>query len=271
MKQWIMTICMTVTLAGGAAAQTVYVPVAANTAGVAGTSWHSDLQVKAGSDEGASFAVELLKSRENNSDPLRAEFNVSAGQSARLRDVVAEVFGFTGNGALRVTATSGSILVTSRTFNDDPRGSYGQYVPAIAADDAASYGSRLSLLQLSRSPTTSAGFRTNLGVLNLTGERLAVTVNLFDANGVLLGTVDRELKKFEHRQLNDIFATVGATDVDDGYAMVHTTTKGGRFIAYASVVDNRSGDAIFIPGQVDEPSEAEQERLVVFEIFTRAT
>ena len=34
---------------------------------------------------------------------------------------------------------------------------------------------------------------------------------------------------------------------------------------------NRSGDAIFIPGQTDELPEDEQEKMVVFEIFTRDT
>ncbi|MEW6338599.1 MAG: hypothetical protein ACOY3Y_04220 [Acidobacteriota bacterium] len=39
-------------------------------------------------------------------------------------------------------------------------------------------------------------------------------------------------------------------DVSDGYAVLRTPTPGGRFYAYASVVDNRSGDPIYVPAQV---------------------
>jgi hypothetical protein len=37
--------------------------------------------------------------------------------------------------------------------------------------------------------------------------------------------------------------------VTDGYALVQTLTPGARFFAYASVVDNRSGDPVFIAAQ----------------------
>jgi hypothetical protein len=68
--------------------------------------------------------------------------------------------------------------------------------------------------------------------------------------------------------VTDIFALVTDQDVADGYALVRTRSSGGRFFAYASVVDNRSGDAVFIPAQEEGPTQA-QERLVVFEAFMR--
>jgi hypothetical protein len=42
---------------------------------------------------------------------------------------------------------------------------------------------------------------------------------------------------------------VTSTDVPDGFAVLRTTTPGGAFLAFASVVDNRSGDPIFIPAR----------------------
>jgi len=270
-KNWIVTSLVVLAVVVTASAQSLYVPASANADGAAGTQWHTDLQVKAGGGESATVSVELLKVGENNSSPLSADFNIAPGQSMRLRDVVADVFGFSGTGALRVTATDGTILVTSRTFNDDPEGTYGQYVPAISDDDATPFGSTASLLQLSRSPNTSEGFRTNIGFVNVTGEPINVEVDLFDADGSPFGTVERRLKRYGYWQLNDVFASVNATDVADGYAMARTISEGGSFITYASIVDNRSGDAIFIPGQVDDPPVEEQEKLIVFEILTRDT
>jgi len=270
-KNWIVTSLVVLAVVGVASAESLYVPASANAEGAAGTQWHTDLQVKAGGGESATATVELLKRGENNFSPLSAEFNIAPGQSLRLIDVVADVFGFSGTGALRVTATDGAILVTSRTFNDDPGGTYGQYVPAISDDEATPFGSTVSLLQLSRSSETSDGFRANIGFVNVTSEPIYVEVDLFDADGSPFGTVERRLKRYGYFQFNDIFSMVDAVEVADGYAMVRTTSEGGRFISYASIVDNRSGDAIFIPGQIDDPPVEEQEKLIVFEILTRDT
>jgi hypothetical protein len=50
-----------------------------------------------------------------------------------------------------------------------------------------------------------------------------------------------------HGQIDRIFQQVTGSDVSDGYIVVSTTTPGGRFFAYASVVDNASGDPVYIP------------------------
>jgi hypothetical protein len=270
-KHRILTLFVLIAVSGSASAQTLYVPASANAEGAEGTRWQTDLQVKAGGVDGATFTVELLQEREDNSDPLSAEFTVAAGQSLRLRALIADVFEFTGSAALRATATRGSILVTSRTFNDDPGGTYGQNVPAFDEDEATAYGTTATLLQLSRSSTLESGFRTNIGFVNVTHQAITLAVELYDAQGTLLGSVNRRLQPYGYRQINDVFAAVDAADVADGYAKVTTTTEAGRFIAYASVVDNRSGDAVFIAGQADDLPTIEQKRLVVFEGFYRDT
>jgi hypothetical protein len=39
--------------------------------------------------------------------------------------------------------------------------------------------------------------------------------------------------------------------ITNGFALVSTTTPKGAFLAYASVVDNRSGDPVYIPAWVE--------------------
>ena len=66
---------------------------------------------------------------------------------------------------------------------------------------------------------------------------------------MLLGTRTYTLRAYESIQRTDVLAELGTSDVSDAYAVLRTTTSGGRFLAYASVVDNRSGDPIYIPAR----------------------
>jgi hypothetical protein len=252
-----------------ATAQTLYVPAAANAEGANQTQWRTDLQVKAQGGEAAAFTLELLESRTNNSDPMSLEYSVAAGESKRLGNVLEAAFGYSGTAALRITATEGRITATSRTYNDDPAGTYGQTVPAVEVENGVGVEGQSTLILLSRSPDPSIGFRTNLGLVNLTDSTIAIEIDVFNADGTAIGTLFKNLKPFEHRQFNDVFDMVGAGDVADGYAVVRTSTEDGSFLAYASVVDNGSGDAVFILGSVDLIPAPAAERLVVLESFMR--
>ncbi len=258
--------------AAGAMAQTLYVPAAAHIEGVNHTRWRTDLQVKAHGGEAATFVVELLQRDADNTEPLAIERNLGPGESLRMTDILETGFGLTGAGALRIRATSGRILVSSRTYNDDPDGSYGQAVPSVAEDQATGSPHHVALIQLSRSPDLETGFRTNIGLVNVSGVPITIEIGLYLADGTFIGSLTADLLPFGFHQVNDIFHLAGEDAVADGYAIVGTGTEGGRFIAYASVVDNRSGDAVFLLGQPDvvapEPPPA-QERLVVFESFVR--
>lgn len=256
-------------LAATGQAQTVTIPAAANVEGVNQTRWRTDLQLKAEGGEPATVLIELLETGADNTAPAFVERTLGGDESLRLGNVLADDFGFIGTAALRLTPTTGGVLATSRTYNDAAAGTYGQTVPAVADDDGFGEGDEATLIMLSRSPDPSSGFRTNVGVVNLVGTTISVQIDLYDAGGTGLGGVSRNLAPFSHRQVNDVFAAAGATDVADGYAVVRTTTAGGRFVAYASVVDNGSGDAVFILGGRDTPSIPLEPRLVVFEALMR--
>jgi hypothetical protein len=247
-------------------AQELYVPAAAHNSGAGGTVWRTDLEVKARGGEPASFTVELFEERTANDDPLAATFSLEPGASLRLVDVVDAVFGFNGSGALRVTAVEGAILATSRTYNTNPNGTYGQYIPGLDAATAAEHGHDYALVQLS----SSEAYRTTVGVVNTTGASVTLEFDLFTAAADSLGSVPLTLRPYEMRQIPAIFTLVTSEEIEDGYAIVRTSTESGRFFAYASVVDNLSGDAIFIPAQLDDPPPAPPEaRFVVFEAFMR--
>lgn len=258
--------CLGVLMASLASAQQLYVPAAAHTSGAAGTVWRTDLEVKAKGGAGASIEIALLEERTDNSEPAQADFSLEPGQSLRFPDVVDGVFGLDGSAALRITATDGSIMATSRTYNSDPNGTYGQFIPAFDSTSAAEAGFDYTLMQL----TSSQSFRTNVGFVNTTAERLSVEVDLYTAAGEWIGPFEAMLRPYEMRQVFDIFGLVTDEDVEAGYAVVRTRDDGGRFFAYASVVDNLSGDAVYIPAQLEGPTEAPADpRVVVFEAFMR--
>jgi hypothetical protein len=248
----------------------LYIPVAAHSSGVGETEWRSDLEVKARGTDPATFTIELLQQDQDNTSPLLATYTVAAGQSIRFEDLLETVFGYTGNAALRLTPTSGRFLANSRTYNDDPNGTYGQYIPALPADTALTEGVSGALIHLASSSAPATGYRANVGLLNVTAASISLELDLYTGNGELLGTVAVTLLPYELRQMTDIYRQVTDDNVADGYILIRLLTPDGRYFAYASVVDNRSGDAIFIPAEEDdEPIVEEEDRFVVFEAFMR--
>jgi len=75
-------------------------------------------------------------------------------------------------------------------------------------------------------------------------------VELFEANGEFLGRVTVDLGPFEYTQIDKIFTKVTANAIDHGYAVIRSDSEGASFLAYASVIDNRSSDPIYIPARV---------------------
>lgn len=137
-------------------------------------------------------------------------------------------------------------MVGSRTYNNSPDGTFGQFVPGVPESEAVDGGS-VRLVQLSRSASLTSGFRTNIGFTNMDATKIRVTVELYDGSGTLLGTTEANVKPYGQNQITDIFGKVTNGDVANGYAIVSSNDPGARFMTYASVVDNRSGDPIYIP------------------------
>lgn len=224
-----------------------YILTAAHLAGFAGTLWRTDLEVHNPGTLDATYIIELLVRNQANPSPPRATFTLSEGRSATYNDVLQSVFNFSGAAALRITPISGDILLASRTYNQTPSGTYGQFVPAHAITQAITSGRSARLIQLSHDPSLQTGFRTNLGFVSATVVPIDVEIRFATAIGLHLGTYTFQLKPYEFKQFDKAYELVSNTVVNGGYVTVRTTTVGGVFFAYASVVDNRTGDPVFVP------------------------
>ncbi len=223
---------------------TLFVPAAANVPGLAGTHWRTDLELRAVGPGEAVVAVALLERGRENPAPREVRLTVPASSSVRLGDVLGSLFGFEGAGALRIAPLAGRVLVASRTYTGEPgEGTHGQFVPAVPASEAATPARQAALLLLSGPPA----YRTNIGLVNATRVPVEVAVTLREPGGGAAATVRRSLGPLEAVQIGRILETAGATGASG--ADVSVTGDGGAVLAWASVVDGRTGDAVFVPAR----------------------
>jgi hypothetical protein len=236
-----------VAMDGGGAAEPVYIPAAAHVAGAAGTNWRTDLELHNPGASAAHYEIALLRRNRANPDPAVETFQVAAGHSLRLDDVLSAVFGFDGGAALRITPISGRVLATSRTYNLTDDGTYGQFIGGTPESTALSDQRAGALIELSHHLSPNSGYRTNIGFVNLANSAIEVRADLHRADGTLLGIESYVLQPHMHRQIDRVFGDVTSTEVPDGWIVVSTTDPDGRFFAYASVVDNSTGDPVCVP------------------------
>jgi PKD repeat protein len=172
---------------------------------------------------------------------------LAGGATVEWVDVVVDLFELPPSestfGAVHLAA-DGPILVTSRTYNQAPEGTYGQYLPALDESQTIGLGDTGYLLQLK----SNDFFRTNVGFANLGASTCDVRVQLYDEDGDPVGTAyEVTVEPGQWKPVNDIFAKASAGSHDLAYATVEVLSSGGQVWAYASVVDDITGDATTIP------------------------
>lgn len=213
----------------------------AHTGGAHGSQWRSKVAVLNTADAPNQARLRYL----HGSSTVEVTVQLGPGELRTWDDVVADLFGVAGDssGAIQVRADE-PVLVAARTFNASAEGTFGQFMPAIEAADAMTFGQigRLSLL------SGTADFRTNVGLLNLGDDPVRVRITLHDASGAVLGSREPQIPAGRWRQLNDVLgAAAGAGEVPNGYATVELLTEGGSVWGYASVIDNSTGDPTTVP------------------------
>ncbi len=225
----------------------MFVPAAAHVSGAAGTNWRTDVEIYNIGQQTAQYRIALLRKNQNNSNPVTVGFNLFSGQSVRYDDILQSIFNFDGSASLWITVQSGEVIVSSRTYNETPDGTYGQYIGGALEAQAIQQGQDGRIIQLTHNRASNQGFRTNVGFLNCTSLDISVRAELYSWDGSLIGTKNYGLGPYMYTQIDRIFEQVTQSDVSDGYVIVETLTPGGKLFAYASVVDNRTGDPIYIP------------------------
>ncbi|MEN8163938.1 MAG: peptide-N-glycosidase F-related protein [Acidobacteriota bacterium] len=239
------------------------IPAAASVRGNQGSDWHTDVVIHNRSPDSVTVTLELLGPSPSGPTGVVLPESLGPGQTLVLTDTVATLFPEHSIGALVVTTrdTSGigvPVVVTSRTWTQGPApsGTYGQGIPAVAWEEDYS----LSGLEKILTPLeTSEAFRTNIGLVNLSTLVPGVfAIDILDAAGETLATHWLELPGERWIQLNNLpdFLGLQGSDMTATVRLVnwHNDSPWAppgfnpapEWIAYGSMVDNRTNDPTFI-------------------------
>ncbi len=229
-------------------AQSIMIPVVAKIGGFEGTNWVSDVRVYNPGAEIVSLDLELRPEHGTGGNTEVRSVLLDPGRVLALDDVVGSLFGLTRSvGSLRIAVKGGPapLLVTSRTYNLTPNGTYGQFIPSMSTGFGP--GSSAAVAHLA----STAEFRTNIGVCEVGGGSVTVRYALKDGDGVTEGVGSVSLGPYEMIQVNGLSAALGTAGGANLRVDFFHDGGDGRFVAYGSVVDNspEGGDAIFVPAQ----------------------
>lgn len=220
------------------------VPAGAHSPGGYGSFWKTDLSICNFSNSKQNFNIALLKAGQNNSNPQSFEISLEKNNCSGFDDIFWNKFSYEGAGALKISSTGGQVQIESRTYNDDPQGTYGQYIP---------YFKKENLLKTSETGYISFlkrdnHFRTNIGFSSLSSNSISIKLEIYSSSGTKIGEKFIEILPFGFIQLNDVLGEF-SQNLSYGFATVSSSSSDASYTAYASVVDNKSNDPIFIPAK----------------------
>lgn len=226
---------------GPTGSQTYFIPAVARASGANNTFFQTDMKVFNGGSAAASVEAFLLDTTDN-ATAYKGTFSVPAGQSIAVNDAVSAVFSLPQGVGGMVLFSNQPLQVTSTTYTTnnicpDKGGTLGQYIPGASASEG---GTRLRVYNL----VQNSQFRTNLGVLNTKPTPASVTITIRNGNGAVLGQQQVTLGTYGWRQFNRIIEPMGGSS--NAYAEI---TSDSAVLAYASVVDNFTGDPYYVPGR----------------------
>jgi hypothetical protein len=249
------------------------IPAVAHADGI-NSKFQSDIRVTNTAPQVQKYQITFTPSGDAGSKAgQQASVSIDPGATLALDDILNTWFG-AGTGAqgtigmleirpLTTTSSTTSVapatgipsintFASSRTYNTTANGTLGQFIPAIpfaqfiGALNSSGKTSVLTLQQIAQSDA----FRTNVGLVEGSGNPATVLLSIFGDSGSKLAELSQALTGGQHLQLNSLLAAHNLS-VNDGRIEVRVTSAGGKVTAYASVVDNATNDPLLVsPVQV---------------------
>ena len=178
-------------------------------------------------------------------DPMTTDaISLPPNGQLTLTNVVQSQFQLTNvKGALWVVSLDGTpVVLSSRTFTADTSGgSFGQDVTSVLVADRAWAGGL----------SHDSFYRTNLGIFwpwDLpAGQTARFDVTVHDQAGTEVGAGVISFAEAGLQQLS--FGSFGVQTLIDGYAVITCSDPSAVWYAYASRVDQITGDAVYRPAR----------------------
>ncbi len=233
------------------------VPAAANTAGLNGTVWHTDLSLHNPHAFDLPVVLQFLPSDTDNQVADTLFVTLAPWETFNLWDVLGpDYFAIDGTGAILAFADwelacdpveDCDFLVTSRTYTLDPedgRGEFGQTIQGASTwqgVDGATLGYAAGVLN------DGLSFRSNVGIASWSADWTSVAVDVQDAAGAIIESVVYDVPPFGHLQERLAVPVEGGSLV----FWIDGGPSDALVFGYVSVVDQTTGDASF---QLAQPS-----------------
>jgi hypothetical protein len=209
-------------------------------------SWRTDMRLfNAG--EAAVTATLTYYPQANSGPSTTKTVQLNAGEVRAIDNVLGTMFGITNSGGSMVVTTEGtsSIVPTARTYNQTGNGTYGQFIPGVTPAESIGLDERtLQILQLEY----SSRFRTNVGVVETSGEGATVEVYLHLPDSRVTPRIEVALAPNELRQFSLDQFGLGST-IYNARIAVRVIDGTGRVTAYGSVIDEQTQDPTYVPTQ----------------------
>ncbi len=212
----------------------------------AGAFWTTDLSLRNAGSAAATARVKFLGHSGDGRAGVEIPVTLAAGETWTRSDVLSTLFGLTADwGPILVRSEASGLVVLGQTSTPGGGGTFGQSVPAFAPGDLVGATPR-SIVGVRQ----DASFRTNLMLANATEAALDVDVALLAQGGTTLASRRVPLGPLSFSQLN-VAEHLGISNVTGATLLLSTPTIGGRFAAYASAIDQFTGDPrTLLPGAV---------------------
>ena len=253
----------------------IYLPAIAHLVGEAGTVWRSDLAVT-NPDLSSAHTWELQYTPKQSGGPQVAKRTVTLapGASYFVDDLVS--WAYSGllpadaqtSGIVRVGMGEGDSsgvypVIAARSYNLTPNGTFGQNIMPMWAANGVSIDSNNKTMLIAGMSSEDIA-RTNLAFVSLSDTQgVNFSVLFYDESGNLLNPSDGQgnptpfnfyvppgswdQDKLENRFLRAF--KVSLPPNERAVSAVMTVVGGGPGLAYATVIDNQTGDPNFIPAQ----------------------
>lgn len=245
-------------LVTAAFAKNMYIPVAGVTPGSNGTFWRTDVRIfNPSTVDSIDVTLHFLPQGMDGTNISGRMFHLEPRETLVLDNAVATLAPslLSVVGAIRIdsdTDRSYEFIASSRTYTgtgDATRpGTYGQFVPALEVAEATRSA---ALLHVASRPDV----RTNIGVMNPNLEPVTVRFTLLGIDGrpyFESAPLVVPPKSMQQWSMTDA-VLFGGVYADNGVITADATAP---VYSWASVIDNQSGDAIFVRGVAQEAAPA---------------
>jgi len=246
--------CFVATAAVAQLNDTYIIPAAANVSGAFGTRWMTQFSVfNPHLDYSLKVSVTYLPTGGGRGDEVT--FTVPANAVAFSDNILDDLFDIrNGSGALLVATfpednpgvkndvISRSFLLETNTFNNSSSGTYGQTIPGVWAGLQDFNTDGISAVAHGIRNLASAGWRANVGAVNLGRSNVNLLVSVYDIDGnTILDQKPLNIPPLGHMQ------AALPVQVDRGSVefFVDDPSKQAVVFPYVSVIDQLSGDPTY--------------------------